>query len=387
MTLLHESKKSSKKPSGSSSSSSSSKGKTTTTKTTTSKSTIEHRHSRRRSSREAVDLPPRAVSVLGAGYLGSAIAAELALCGVPVQVFDGHSDAAAVFGKVDHSLSLNRESGTATQEQTDKARALVKVCGSVEEAVDNVDLVIEAIPEDMVAKQTLFALLDTCTSPNTILTTNALTIPLHHIAHGMRKESRHRVVGLRFLMPVTLIPMVELSGDADRLGNGETMDKVASYMAALGKFCFLFRAPPSSRSNRRRSSRSHDGSSSSSGVQHQADAAAQVGEQRLRLTTAEATTHQLREARLRADLGVAPRIAPRPRGPEAADNSDTCVVCLDRKADAVVVSCGHRAFCLPCAVRLNTDRAPCPLCRTTMRGVYEEVKRSKAGRSTTKKVE
>lgn len=311
--------------------------------------------------------PPRAVAVIGAGYLGSAIAAELALCGLRVHVFDGGSKAAAVLGKIDHSLSLNRQTSTATREQTDAAHTLVKIFGSVEEAVVEVDLVVEAIPDDLVAKRTLFELLDTCTGPDTLLTTNALTIPLHQIAEGMRKESRHRVVGLRFLMPVTLIPMVELSGDADRLGNSQAMDQVASYMAALGKFCFLFRAPPSRRSRR--------SSSSSSNAEDQATYAAEASGQRLRLTAEEALTHQLRETRLRAVLGVAPRDAPRPRGEEAEDNSDTCVVCLDRKADAVVVSCGHRAFCLPCAVRLNTDRAPCPLCRTTMRGVYEEVKK------------
>ena len=57
-----------------------------------------------------------------------------------------------------------------------------------------------------------------------------------------------------------------------------------------------------------------------------------------------------------------PSAAPqRPRAPGAGEPA--CVVCLDAARDAAVVDCGHRAACLRCLQKLQSEPKRCPVCR------------------------
>lgn len=71
-----------------------------------------------------------------------------------------------------------------------------------------VDLVIEAIPEDLRLKHEVFAKLDQVTRPEIVLISHTSTLSITEIAAATRRADK--VIGLHFLPPVTKIPLVEV---------------------------------------------------------------------------------------------------------------------------------------------------------------------------------
>lgn len=52
--------------------------------------------------------------------------------------------------------------------------------------------------------------------------------------------------------------------------------------------------------------------------------------------------------------------------------SNRCEICFDRQSEAAMVPCGHCAFCLPCAFRVEeSDNPACPFCRTEIAAVLK----------------
>ena len=75
-------------------------------------------------------------------------------------------------------------------------------------AWDKIDLVIEAVTEDLPLKQKLFAQLETLARPDTPLTTNTSNFLVGAVGQGLKTASR--VAGLHFFMPAHLVPLVEV---------------------------------------------------------------------------------------------------------------------------------------------------------------------------------
>jgi 3-hydroxybutyryl-CoA dehydrogenase len=74
--------------------------------------------------------------------------------------------------------------------------------------MDDADLVIEAIVEQLPAKQEVFSKLETVVSPNCIIATNTSSLSVTAIASACKKAER--VIGLHFFNPATLMPLVEV---------------------------------------------------------------------------------------------------------------------------------------------------------------------------------
>jgi len=53
------------------------------------------------------------------------------------------------------------------------------------------------------------------------------------------------------------------------------------------------------------------------------------------------------------------RMCTRPKIPQDSSSASECVVCMDKKAEGVITSCGHLGLCMECGVHLNI----CPICR------------------------
>ncbi|MFA5522397.1 MAG: 3-hydroxyacyl-CoA dehydrogenase NAD-binding domain-containing protein [Castellaniella sp.] len=75
-------------------------------------------------------------------------------------------------------------------------------------ALDDVDLVIECIPEVLAQKQALFRELAACMPPDTLLTSNSSSFPISAIAAGLPGPGR--MLGLHFFMPAHVVPLVEV---------------------------------------------------------------------------------------------------------------------------------------------------------------------------------
>jgi 3-hydroxyacyl-CoA dehydrogenase/enoyl-CoA hydratase/3-hydroxybutyryl-CoA epimerase len=76
------------------------------------------------------------------------------------------------------------------------------------EGARTADVIIEAIFEDLDAKQTLFRQMEHRSRPDTLLATNTSSIPLEHIAAALSEPDR--LIGLHFFNPVALMPLVEV---------------------------------------------------------------------------------------------------------------------------------------------------------------------------------
>lgn len=92
---------------------------------------------------------------------------------------------------------------------SEKKAILSRIKGTTEyQEADKVDLVIEAVPEDLELKREVFEKLDRLTRPEMILVSHTSTLSITEIAATTTRPEK--VIGLHFLPPVTKIPLVEV---------------------------------------------------------------------------------------------------------------------------------------------------------------------------------
>ncbi|MET0857734.1 MAG: 3-hydroxyacyl-CoA dehydrogenase PaaH [Telluria sp.] len=148
------------------------------------------------------------VAVVGSGAMGSGIAQVAASTGHRVLLFDTRIDAAAkaiaAIGKVYDRL---REKGRMTAADAAAAKDRLQVAASLADMRDAA-IVVEAIVENLQAKRTLFADLETIVADDCILATNTSSISVTAIAAELRRPQR--VVGMHFFNPVPLMALVEV---------------------------------------------------------------------------------------------------------------------------------------------------------------------------------
>ena len=98
-------------------------------------------------------------------------------------------------------------------------------------AWDAIDLVIEAVTENLPLKQKLFAQLETLAKPGTPLTTNTSNFLIGAVGQGLKTASR--VAGLHFFMPAHLVPLVEVVSAATT--DAAVAAKLEKIMHEVGK--------------------------------------------------------------------------------------------------------------------------------------------------------
>ncbi len=146
--------------------------------------------------------------VIGAGTMGGGIAMCFANAGIPVTVVERGADALAKgLAKCEANWQRSLASGKLTQAYYARRRALLS--GSTDMAVvAEADLVIEAIFEDMAAKQALFAELDRVAKPGAVLATNTSTLDVDAIASATRRPEL--VCGMHFFSPANVMRLLEI---------------------------------------------------------------------------------------------------------------------------------------------------------------------------------
>jgi 3-hydroxybutyryl-CoA dehydrogenase len=150
----------------------------------------------------------RRIGVVGAGTMGNGIAQVFAQAGFDVSLQDV-SPAALERARaaIDKSLAKFVEKGKLSAEARDAALGRLQTVARVE-ALHDADYVVEAILEDVAAKRTLFGLLDQLTPPEIILSSNTSSISITLIGAATKRPDR--VLGMHFMNPVPLMPLVEL---------------------------------------------------------------------------------------------------------------------------------------------------------------------------------
>lgn len=171
------------------------------------------------------------VVVVGGGLMGSGIAQVCAQAGLTTTVREV-SDALAERARASivKSLAKGVEKGKVTAEARDAALGRLSFTTDAGVAA-NADLVIEAIIEDLAAKDALFRELDRACPERTIFASNTSSLVIAEMA--AMTERPDRFCGLHFFNPVPLMPLVEVVR-AVRTSDA-TIDAAVTFTRALGK--------------------------------------------------------------------------------------------------------------------------------------------------------
>src|SRR5438477_4041889 len=171
----------------------------------------------------------RRVAVLGAGTMGSRIAAHFANAGFPVDLLDivlpdqPKRNAAALAGIEN---AVKQKPGAFF---TEAARALIRP-GNFEDDLERLgacDWIIEAVAENLEIKRRLWERVAAVRQPGTILSTNTSGIPLSTILEGFPDEFRQHFLGTHFFNPPRYLHLVEIIPGADT--GAEVLEWVANF--------------------------------------------------------------------------------------------------------------------------------------------------------------
>ncbi|MCG5074181.1 3-hydroxyacyl-CoA dehydrogenase NAD-binding domain-containing protein [Paraburkholderia tagetis] len=154
---------------------------------------------------------PRAietVGVIGGGTMGAGIAVAVLDAGLPVTMIE-RDDAALARGRAHVEKVYGGLIAKGRMKPEAKAQVLARFSGSTSyDALSNVDLVIEAVFEDMSVKQAVFAELDRVCKPGAVLATNTSYLDIDAIAASV--ERPQDVVGLHFFSPANIMKLLEV---------------------------------------------------------------------------------------------------------------------------------------------------------------------------------
>ena len=171
------------------------------------------------------------VGVVGCGIMGSGIAQVSAQSGYDVVVSEVNSELLNKgLASIDSFLTKGIERGKVTKEEKNATLARIKGTTSNKDFA-SCDLVIEAIIEDTVPKQKLFAELDKICPPNTILATNTSCLSVIDI--GSPTKRLDKVIGMHFFNPVQIMRLVELVRTIAT--SDETVETARKFGESLGK--------------------------------------------------------------------------------------------------------------------------------------------------------
>lgn len=177
-------------------------------------------------------------AVIGSGAMGHGITELLAMNGYEVTMVD-INDQILQKAKEKIAWSLNKfvEKRRIRQEDADAALARVATTTSYEQAGKDVDFAIEASPENMELKRTVFAKLDQVTPPHAILASNTSTLSITEMGKATKRPEK--VVGMHFFNPPQMMALVEvIKGDNT---SQDTITTVVELAKKLGKTPIIVR--------------------------------------------------------------------------------------------------------------------------------------------------
>ncbi len=171
------------------------------------------------------------VAVVGAGTMGSGIAQVVASNDREVLLVDV-CDAALDRGMkiIEKSLGRLLKKQAISQEENDLVLNRITTTTKFEDLGD-VDLVIEAVFEDMGVKKEIYNKLDNVTRKDVVLATNTSSLPIIEIAVSTSKADK--VVGMHFFNPAPVMKLVEIIKTLAT--SDETAQFAYDFALALGK--------------------------------------------------------------------------------------------------------------------------------------------------------
>lgn len=178
-------------------------------------------------------------AVIGAGAMGSGIAAHLANIGIPVLLLDivtpnlseEEKELPAARNRLVQEL-YNRmaKSRPASLARADRGQLIT--LGNIEDDLEKIadcDWIIEVIIEQLAPKQELMARIEEIRRPDSIVSSNTSGIPIKEIAAGRSEDFKAHFLGTHFFNPPRYLKLLEIIPTAD------TSPEVLDYMVAFGR--------------------------------------------------------------------------------------------------------------------------------------------------------
>ena len=186
------------------------------------------------------------MAVLGAGQMGNGITQVAACAGIQVVMIDIQQEYVDKgVATIEKSLAKLVSKERMSQEDADAARSRISTAVDRSACAD-VDLVVEAVPEILDLKLSIFSELDGICKEDCILATNTSSISISEIAAATSRPEK--VIGMHFMNPVPIMKLVEV------INGKETSESVTSTVLSaaerMGKIPLMCNDSPGFVSNR-----------------------------------------------------------------------------------------------------------------------------------------
>jgi 3-hydroxybutyryl-CoA dehydrogenase len=171
------------------------------------------------------------IGIVGTGQMATGIAEVTAKAGIKT-IIRGRSSEKALASVESIVKSLERavEKGKATAEDKEATLANLSATDHIGD-LHSVDLVIEAVAEDLDLKLEFFKELDDTCSDNTVLSTTTSSLSVTQLAIATRRPTK--VIGLHFFNPATVMKLVEVVPTL--LTDGDVTESMRKLCEQLGK--------------------------------------------------------------------------------------------------------------------------------------------------------
>jgi 3-hydroxyacyl-CoA dehydrogenase/enoyl-CoA hydratase/3-hydroxybutyryl-CoA epimerase len=182
------------------------------------------------------DFQPRRVHVIGAGVMGGDIAAWSALQGFEVTLQDRAPQyVAPALKRAAELFSKRLKDRRLVRAAQDRLLPDVKGLG-----LSHADVVIEAIIEDVAAKEALYRVIEPQLKPDAILATNTSSIPLETLGEALAQPGR--LVGIHFFNPVAKMQLVEIISTATT--DKDSLAKATTFVRAIDRLPLPVKSAP-----------------------------------------------------------------------------------------------------------------------------------------------
>jgi 3-hydroxybutyryl-CoA dehydrogenase len=170
----------------------------------------------------------RTVTVIGAGTMGSGIAQVCAQSGWETRLFDSFPESLEKgMNNINHFWDKGISKGKTSLEEKEKWSSNLKLYTNLNKAVEDTDLVIEAVPEIMKLKKEIFVKLEKIAPKHAILATNTSSLPISSIANVT--TCPERIIGMHFFNPVPIMKLLEL------VKHDKCSEETISFAQSIGK--------------------------------------------------------------------------------------------------------------------------------------------------------
>jgi 3-hydroxyacyl-CoA dehydrogenase len=178
----------------------------------------------------------KTIGVVGGGVMGSGIAQALAVGGAKVTIRDVNDEMIArsrstiVEGR--YGLDRGVERGKTTREDADAALARLSWTTDIKDLA-KVDLIIEAVPEDLELKKKVFGELDGIVDAGAIFASNTSGLAISDLNKAVSEARRPKFIGMHFFSPAPVMKLVEIIHAPET--TEETIAAIEEMCARAGK--------------------------------------------------------------------------------------------------------------------------------------------------------